>query len=173
MAPDDDAHKPDGIPASMSGPVLLIEDNAIIALDTEETLRSMGIGIVISVGNPSQALAAIAAHSPTFALLDINLGVDNGFSVADALIRANIPFVFATGYIDQIALPARFASAPIISKPYTTAVLRAALARQFPTRLGTTSDHAGNGRDDEQNDKYPEEQPRALHRDSRDATETD
>jgi CheY-like chemotaxis protein len=123
-----DQPESDATPVSMPATVLLIEDNAIVALDTEEILRSFGVSVVFAAGSAAQALAIIANQQPALAVLNVNLGVDNGFTVADALARANIPFVFATGYIDNVVFPARFADAPVIRKPYTAAILRAALA---------------------------------------------
>jgi CheY-like chemotaxis protein len=119
-----DVNEPAGsLPAS----VLLVEDNVIIALDTEETLKRLGVDVVITASSVSQALAAIEKHSPAFALLDVALGAETGFAVAERLAGLKIPFVFATGYGEQFAFPAMFANAPKIGKPYSVDTLRAML----------------------------------------------
>jgi CheY-like chemotaxis protein len=107
--------------------VLLVEDNVIVALDTEETLKRLGVSVVITASSVSQALAAIEQHVPAFALLDVNLGVETGFAIAERLAGLKIPFVFATGYGEQFTVPAAFADAPKIGKPYSADMLKAML----------------------------------------------
>jgi CheY-like chemotaxis protein len=119
-----DANEPTGsVPAS----VLVVEDNVLVALDTEETLKRLGVGVVITASNVSQALAAIEQHSPAFVLLDVNLGGETGFAIAEQLVGLKIPFAFATGYGEEFAVPANFAHAPKIGKPYSAETLRAML----------------------------------------------
>ena len=108
--------------------VLLVEDNVIIAWDAEETLKRLGVGLVISASSVSQALAAIEKQPPSFALLDVDLGIETSFAVAEQLMRSGIPFAFVTGYGEQIALPAIFADVPKIGKPYSVDTLRAVLS---------------------------------------------
>jgi CheY-like chemotaxis protein len=107
--------------------VLLVEDNVIVALDTEETLKRLGVSVVITASSVSQALAAIERQAPEFALLDVNLGPETGFAIAERLAGLKIPFVFATGYGEQFAVPAVFADAPKIGKPYSVDTLRTML----------------------------------------------
>jgi CheY-like chemotaxis protein len=107
--------------------VLLVEDDVIIAFDTEETLKRLGVGVVFTASTVSQALAAIDKHSPEFALLDVNLGGETGFAVAERLVELQIPFAFVTGYGEELAFPAIFAGAPKIGKPYNLETLRATL----------------------------------------------
>src|SRR5262245_4440747 len=114
--------------ASPPPSVLLVEDNAIIAMDTEEMLRSLGVELVVTASTVSQALAAIEEQPPVFALLDVNLGGENCLVVAERLAGSKIPFAFVTGYGDQIAFPAAFADVPIICKPHGIDALRAVLS---------------------------------------------
>ena len=119
-----DVNEPTGpVPSS----VLLVEDNVIVALDTEETLKRLGVSVVITASSVAQALAAIEQHVPAFALLDVNLGTETGFAIAERLADLKIPFVFATGYGEQFAVPAVFSDAPKIGKPYSADTLRAML----------------------------------------------
>lgn len=39
------------------------------------------------------------------------------FPLADALARAQVPFVFSTGYAPRLVLPPRFADRPVMPKP--------------------------------------------------------
>jgi CheY-like chemotaxis protein len=108
--------------------VLLVEDNVIIAWDAAETLKSLGVGLVITASSVSQALAAIEKQPPSFALLDVDLGAETSFAVAERLAGSRVPFAFVTGYGEQIALPAIFAEVPKIGKPYSVDTLRAVLS---------------------------------------------
>ena len=116
--------------ATASAPpcVLLVEDNVIIAWDAEETLKRLGVGLVITASSVSQALAAIEQQPPSFALLDVDLGIETSFAVAERLAGSKIPFAFVTGYGKQITLPAMFADVPKIGKPYSVDTLRAVLS---------------------------------------------
>lgn len=114
--------------APVPSSVLLVEDNVIIAWDAEETLKRLGVGLVITASSVSQALAAIEKQLPSFALLDVDLGIETSFAVAEQLMGSRIPFVFVTGYGEQIALPAIFADVPKIGKPYSVDTLRAVLS---------------------------------------------
>ena len=100
----------------------------IIALNTEELMREFGVKTVRTVTRVDEALAAITERAPDFAVLDVNLGSETSFAIAGRLSDAGIPFAFATGYGESIAVPTRFAEAPKIHKPYSPDALRAALA---------------------------------------------
>jgi CheY-like chemotaxis protein len=56
------------------------------------------------------------------AVLDINLGGERAYPVADALRARAVPFVFATGY-DSWAIPDAYASVPRVEKPVNTRAL--------------------------------------------------
>lgn len=112
----------------LSGMVLLVEDNLIIALDTEEMFRELGADRVEIASSVSDALRLIGEAVPTFALLDLNLGAESSIPVAERLCDLNVPIAFASGYGDTYDLPARLAAYPILDKPYTVTMLREALA---------------------------------------------
>jgi len=52
---------------------------------------------------------------------------DQAKAIAERLAGLKIPFVFATGYGEQFPVPAAFADAPKIVKPYNVDTLRAVL----------------------------------------------
>ena len=97
--------------------VLLVEDQALIAMDTEDTLIKLGAASVRLAADVQQALAQIETVLPDCAVLDFNLGEDTSAAVADALMGSRVPFVFATGYGDTITIPERFKAVPVIRKP--------------------------------------------------------
>lgn len=116
---------------ALSGRVLLVEDNLLIAMDAEDQLRRLGAAAVDVASSVQAALRLLEHAAPQVALLDVNLGRENSFPVADALIARGIPFVFATGYDEGDAFPDRFKASDVISKPYTAAEMRAALQRSI------------------------------------------
>jgi ActR/RegA family two-component response regulator len=107
--------------------VLVVEDDAIIAMDLEDTILGFGVKTVRVAANVSRALAHIAERAPAFALLDIGLAQEKSFAVAERLAALGIPFVFITGYGSDAAIPAAFVQRPRLPKPCTTDALEAAL----------------------------------------------
>ncbi len=104
----------------LHGEILLVEDNLLIALETEDALRLLGADDVFIASTTLAALSYLQATRPAFALLDYNLGREQSAPVADRLIALGIPFVFATGYGDTAAIAPRFRGRPVLSKPYTS-----------------------------------------------------
>ena len=98
--------------------VLVVEDSIIIALDTEENLRRLGIAEVRVESSVSGALAAIAESPPDFALIDFNLGGESSEPIAEALRAAGVRFVLATGYADGAGTFERLGAAAVLRKPY-------------------------------------------------------
>ncbi len=109
--------------------VLLVEDNIIIAMDAEAMLQEIGFGEVWVANSISAALQRIEAGGVTCAILDINLGSETSTPVAERLQEVGIPFVFASGYGEGQRLPPELDRVPVITKPYTEAKVRNALAQ--------------------------------------------
>jgi CheY-like chemotaxis protein len=106
--------------------ILVIEDEEMIASVIEEMLRDLGCREVWIAGSTKDAQTALAQHRPHAVILDVNLGGDSGFQLAQLLIDAKIPFVFATGY-GRHGLPERWATRPIMQKPFKMETLQAVL----------------------------------------------
>lgn len=113
--------------------VLLVEDNMIIAIDTEENLLALGVGDVVLASSNDAALAAIDGTLPDFALLDFNLGGETSEPIARMLDGKGVPFAFATGYGEVKGMTARYAHAVgVLQKPYSTEDLARILAQPVP-----------------------------------------
>ncbi|WP_439816130.1 HWE histidine kinase domain-containing protein [Zavarzinia sp. CC-PAN008] len=117
----------------LDGSVLLVEDNLIIALDGEDMLLGLGAARVETAASVGDALAVIARQPPDIAVLDVNLGRETSFEVAEKLRTLGIPLVFATGYGEALSLPPEFEGVTILKKPYTAEHLRSALIRARAT----------------------------------------
>lgn len=99
----------------------------MIAMLLEDFLDLLGHKIAGMVASLADGLSAIAAGGFDTAILDVNLGRDKVWPLADALRQAGIPYIFATGGGDTI--PPEHSAAPTLPKPYTMASLEAVLAR--------------------------------------------
>lgn len=71
-------------------------------------------GTVSSVPAAMQIANRETLHA---ALLDVNLGGENSYSLADMLMAARVPVAFITGR-DSSSLPERFRNAPVLCKPF-------------------------------------------------------
>jgi DNA-binding response OmpR family regulator len=99
--------------------LFLVEDDWLLASTLAELLRDQGASIqgpFASVAKALEGLADDTAPLPDVAVLDVNLGGEAVWPVADALVERGVPLVFLTGYGADI-VPARFRSAPCMSKP--------------------------------------------------------
>lgn len=100
--------------------ILLVEDSLIIALDAEDILQRFGANIVMA-SSLEAAHDRIDEAIPDLAILDINLGDQNSFGIADRLRDLGVPFFFASGYGEQAQLPMEHRARPVVQKPYTSA----------------------------------------------------
>ena len=109
--------------------IMLVEDEAMIAMFLEDVLQNAGFEVVGPIGRVEAGIEA-AKNEPMLdaALLDVNLGRTTVFPIADQLILRNIPMVFMTGY-GADGLPERFADRPVVTKPYTPEIILGALAK--------------------------------------------
>jgi len=115
--------------ASLSGRrVLVVEDEALVAMLVEDALLDAGAIVVGPAATVAEALAIMQSEPPEAAVLDLNLAGETSTPVADALARAGIPFVVATGYGAE-GLPKEHAGVPVLAKPYDPADLTATLQR--------------------------------------------
>jgi CheY-like chemotaxis protein len=112
--------------------VLLVEDEALVALMAEDMLDELGVVVVAVAGTLSDGLAVVgnAGLQLDGAVLDVNLGGETVYPVAAALTARGVPFIFATGY-DPRSITAEFSNIPVLSKPYQERALEACLTAAF------------------------------------------
>ena len=113
--------------------VLLVEDQLIIALDAEAMLTAIGAASVETASSVGEALASLKRAPPDVAVLDIHLGLETSWPIAEELAAQQIPFVLASGYGDLAAVPGAWKAAPLIRKPYDADALAAALSQVTQT----------------------------------------
>ena len=71
----------------------------------------------------SDAELKLLTFVPDLAVLDFNLGGATSEAIAEILEARGVPFVFATGYADNVMIPARFRHVPVVRKPINGAAL--------------------------------------------------
>ena len=96
--------------------VLLVEDEALVAMMIQECLTESGHSVIGPISRASDALQAAKEIDYDAAILDINLGDGMAYPVADILAARGIPFVFVTGY-EADTVDDRFSHVPILQKP--------------------------------------------------------
>lgn len=107
--------------------VLVVEDDWFSADDLMVEFQRGGIEVVGPVSRVQDALRLLAAAGPLDgAVLDINLGGDMVYPVAEALRARGVAFVFATGY-DAGVIPTAYAGVVRCQKPINPAKVRQAL----------------------------------------------
>jgi len=119
--------------ADLSGRrVLVVEDEALVSMLLEDMLEDLGCQVLGPVMRVSDALAALAEPDARFdvAILDVNLGGERCFTVAEALRARGTPFILSTGY-DDGGIDEGWRDRPILRKPFLSSqledVLRQAL----------------------------------------------
>lgn len=124
--------------------ILVVEDEPLLAIEVEQTLRAAGSEVLGPAGTLAEALRLVGEGDGgrlDAAVLDVNLGGQAAFPVADLLVRRGVPVVFATGYGE---LPGGWTSdggqgrTALLRKPLARGALIAALRR-----LGTGAAGAG------------------------------
>jgi CheY-like chemotaxis protein len=109
--------------------LLVVEDDYLIATELSESLQTLGLEVVGPVPSVAEALERIeTAGKLDGAVLDINLGAQRVFPVADALAERAVPFVFLTGY-DPGVIPQAHSAALCCQKPVDTSLLIRALTK--------------------------------------------
>lgn len=113
------------MPAVDNCEILILEDEALIAITIERFLAAEGYGGISICSTVEEAFAQIAQCTPRIAILDINLGHGTtSVPVAERLSQLDVPFVFVSGYTDaMVALPEPLQGAGRITKPFRTADL--------------------------------------------------
>jgi len=113
--------------------VLVVEDEMMIAMLVEDMLADVGCEVVGPAHNLDTALEmARGGGKIDAAILDVNLGGQPVFPVADALYERGVPTIFSTGY-GESGLRDADKGSPVLQKPFRAAELVAALALALAT----------------------------------------
>jgi DNA-binding response OmpR family regulator len=113
----------------MNARVLIVEDDALLALDLAHQLEFNGFTVV---GTPASVAAALAIldqpNTCDGAVLDVNLGKETSEPIAHRLLAEGTPFLVISGYA-ATQHPKVFQGAPALTKPVRTERLLAELRK--------------------------------------------
>ena len=118
--------------ASVSGRVMIIEDEAIIALDIASIVREMGHEVTGIAATRAAAVELAGRERPDLILADVQLadrssGID---AVKDILkMLEDVPVIFITAFPERLLTGERPEPAFLISKPYVEEQIRSAVSQ--------------------------------------------
>ncbi|MBW4656819.1 MAG: hypothetical protein KME20_27790 [Kaiparowitsia implicata GSE-PSE-MK54-09C] len=115
--------------------ILVVEDEYILAADIVDQIEDhngMALGPVETL---EQGLIALEEQKPDACIVNINLGREKVYELADRLLERDIPFVFASSEA-RANIPDRFNGVPLHAKPLDMIKAAAALMRTGVTQAG-------------------------------------
>jgi len=115
-----------GAPNLQSHRILVVEDEYFIADDLSRALQRCGAKVIGPVPDLATGLELAQREELDGAVLDVNLGGDMSYPIADALDARGVPFLFTTGY-DDWALSSDYRDVHRIEKPFDINVVLTAL----------------------------------------------
>ncbi len=104
--------------------LLLVEDEALVASMMTEALNEIGFEVVGPFGKMDYRLGAAVSGEIDAAILDVNIGGELVYPIAEILAAREIPFAFVTGYSED-NIDQKFANAPVMQKPVERKALQA------------------------------------------------
>jgi DNA-binding response OmpR family regulator len=108
--------------------VLVAEDEAVVALELEATLRRHGCMVLGPAVTVAEGLALLARETPSAALVNARLQDGGALPLVTALRAAGVPVGLATGYgAGELEAPLR--ELPVLSKPHQPFAVLAFLGR--------------------------------------------
>ncbi len=116
--------------------VFIVEDESLVAMQLEDMLLEIGCDIAGMAMRVARAKEMLAAGLPLdVAILDVNLGGEQVYPVAEMLRERGVRIVFATGY-GRSGVSEEWQTCEVLQKPYTenqvAATLSAALKAPAP-----------------------------------------
>ena len=111
--------------------VLVVEDEAIVALDIKNALLKLGYEVVACATNADEAIASITTTLPDIIIMDIHLNHSkDGIETAEAIQKiANIPILYLTAFADDETIRRAVNTNPIgyLIKPFKREELKSTI----------------------------------------------
>jgi CheY-like chemotaxis protein len=106
--------------------VLVIEDDALIAMLLAELLAGMGHEVCATAYSEAEAVIAATRYDPDLMIVDAGLGRGSGVTAVEEILRNRpIPHVFVSGDAERVRR--RKPDAVIVRKPFRKADLARAI----------------------------------------------
>jgi CheY-like chemotaxis protein len=132
------------VPRAAPRPVLIVEDESIVARDVQQTLVELGYDAVATAASAEEAMARARETRPGVALVDIRIkGKLDGIRTAELLEQGfGVPIVYLTAHADDATIERAMQTRPsgFLVKPVKTPELRSALEIAFH-RQGADKKH--------------------------------
>jgi len=93
----------------------------------EDVVKDLGCEVVGPAASRDLAMSLAETEQVDVALLDVNLGGESVFPVADVLKTRGVPFAFISGY-GQDGVADRYGDVPTLAKPFRLATVEHTLA---------------------------------------------
>jgi PAS domain S-box-containing protein len=110
--------------------VMIVEDEMLVALDLNESVKALGYKVVGPFGRLAEAIEGAERHAVDLAILDLNLNGEWTYDLAEQLEKRGIPIVFTTGY-EADAIIRRFHNCRVLNKPVVKDALESVLKEYF------------------------------------------
>jgi CheY-like chemotaxis protein len=117
--------------AEIATDVLIIEDEALIAMDLEHLVEELGHRVIGVARTHSNALSIAKAHAPGLILADIHLADNSsGLDAVNELLRTfEVPVIFITAYPERFLTGERPEPAFLIAKPFQPSAVSAVISQ--------------------------------------------
>lgn len=96
--------------------ILVVEDELILAMGIVAEIEDHNGVALGPVATLDGGIAALQEQKPDACIVNINLGPEKVYDLADLLIDEDVPFVFASSE-PRAAIPSRFSDVPLHTKP--------------------------------------------------------
>ena len=110
--------------------IFIVEDEYLIRMLLEDMLADLGYAVSDAVGTVAEASEIATKGEFDIAILDVNVGGQEIYPVADILAKRGLPFVFVSGY-GEAALAERHRGRPALQKPFQAEQIKTTLASLF------------------------------------------
>jgi len=96
--------------------ILVVEDQSLIGQGIQNVLEGAGFAVLGPVTEKDEAMRILAEHTPSAAVVDLQLGNGVATSLLRVLIERNIPLVYCTSYDPASILPKDLWKIPAVEK---------------------------------------------------------
>jgi DNA-binding response OmpR family regulator len=118
------------VSAARAKRILVVEDEALIAMMLEDMLIDLGFDVVGPALTFENALRLARSEDYDCAILDVNLGSHRSYPIADAVAARGLKLLFASGYDSPAG--EWTGAAGTIRKPFDKHALATVLRGIFP-----------------------------------------
>ena len=118
--------------------ILIVEDEYLVARELKEIVREAGGSALGPFARLAPARQAARDATLAGAILDVTLGMESVFPLAEDLLERGVPFILQTGYGTSM-LPDRFRGVPRIEKPFDIGEMRRLVTGMLEREAATSA----------------------------------